>query len=125
MNNLDALRRVLPGCSVVALGDLAAELVLCASHAGQVPQERLDRLCATASALLDGATGRDAATVLGAAKGVGLDVATVLTGLETQIFVRSQVDRADVLCCVCARNVDITEAADLARSTLAEISAQH
>lgn len=125
MDNLDALRRALPGCSLVVLGDLSAELVLCASHAGQVPQERLDQLCLSASALLCGDLARRSALLIGAADHGRPDVAAVLTGLETQVFVRSQVDESDLLCCVCARYVDITEAADLARSTLAEISAQN
>lgn len=125
MDNLDALRRALPDCSMVALGDLSARLILCASHPGQVPQERLDRLCAAAAALLDGPGADGAATLLGAPADTGADLAVAMTGLECKLFVRSTVDRADVLCCVCAPNVDITEVADLARSTLADISAAH
>ncbi|MCB1364013.1 MAG: hypothetical protein KDK02_07820 [Rhodobacteraceae bacterium] len=124
MDNLDALRRALPGCSVVALGDLSAELVLCASHSGQVPQERLDSLCAAASALLGAPQAGRAARLMGAGAGRGPDMAVVMTGLDTRVFLRSPVDEADVLCCVCGRNVDITDAAELARSTLTEISAQ-
>ncbi|MFV0515352.1 MAG: hypothetical protein ACK5MY_17215 [Jhaorihella sp.] len=124
LDSLDALRRTLPGCSVVALGDLSAELVLCASHSGQMPQERLDGLCAAASALLSAPLASHEAQLLGAGNARGPDTAIVLTGLDTRVFVRSPVDEADVLCCVCTRNVDITDAAELARSILTEISAQ-
>ena len=65
-----------------------------------------------------------AARLMGAGAGRGPDMAVVMTGLDTRVFLRSPVDEADVLCCVCGRNVDITDAAELARSTLTEISAQ-
>lgn len=124
VERLDALRRAVPGCSVVALGDLSAALVLCASTAGRIPQERLDGLCAQAGRLLSGPLADAAGGLIGGGAG-GAQTAAILTRLEAQVFVRSAVDDADVLCCVCLPNVDISEVADLARTALAGLSAPH
>lgn len=111
-DHLDRFRKQLPGCSVAALGDLSARLVLCASHAEPVPRERLDRLCATAAVLLRSGTR--------AKPRVGV----VATALGTEVYVRSPVDDDDVLCCVCGRNMDITALTALAQETLSGLPVQ-
>jgi predicted regulator of Ras-like GTPase activity (Roadblock/LC7/MglB family) len=116
-DQLDDLRRAIPGCSAVVLGDLSAGLVLRASLARQMPQEELDRLCALAAAVLAGPV------AVAAANGSGADHAALLSGGNVRVFVRSPGDDADVLCCLCPPDVDITAAAALARSVLAGIAA--
>lgn len=116
---LDDLRRAIPGCSAVVLGDLSAGLVLRASLARQMPQEELDRLCALASAVLTGPV----AAAASATNGGGADHAAMLSGANATILVRAPGGDGDVLCCLCPPDVDITATAALARSALAGIAA--
>lgn len=117
-DELDGLRRAIPGCSAVVLGDMSARLVLRASLARQMPQETLDRICATAASLLTGPLA-DVAASEGSAGHVAL-----IGGGGVRIFVRSPADEADMLCCLCPPDVDINGAAGLARSALAAIAAR-
>lgn len=115
-DQLNTFRRALPGVSVVALGDMAAGLVLCASHDGNMPQERLDRLCQSAAALLAGPNEFTPETAS--------EMAVIASGLRTEVFVRSPIDADDVLCCVCEPDVDISGVARLARQTLSDMAGE-
>ncbi len=110
---LDALRKALPGCSAVVLGDMSADLVLCSSLRDERPQEWLDALCAAGSALLSGP--------LAGAAGGGVTWAAASSGGGVRMFLRLTEDGADVLCCVCAGDVDISGAIGLAGRALAAI----
>ncbi|WP_104008465.1 hypothetical protein [Jhaorihella thermophila] len=109
---LEEIRRTTEGCSVVALADLSTRLVLCAACSDKPPQERLDRLSIRAADLL----ARPSLP--------GADVASVVAGSCTEVFVRSAADADDVLCCVCGPNVDISELVRRARRGLADLAAR-
>jgi len=117
---LDGLRKNLPGCSVVALGDLSSQIVLCVSVQEQQPQEFLDQLCLSATALF----GDRFAGPTGEALGREPDEAIIMTADQTQVFIRSPNGDSDVLCCVFPKNVDITQVSGRVRTTFAELAAR-
>lgn len=120
---LEDLRAALPGCSLVAFGDLSSRLTLCVSASEKRPQEQLDALCVTAGRFLDGPMARRSTALLGGGKHIVLNEVAVLTTSDLQLYLRSENDDADVLCCVCSNTTNIQKAAKQARSTLLEISA--
>ncbi len=115
---LDDLRASLPGCSLVVFGDLFSQVTLCVSAQGKHPQEHLDALCATAGNLLSGPAAQSAATALGMPDASALKQAVILGQSDMQVFLRSPVEEADVLCCVSSPDGDIEAISDRARSTL-------
>ncbi len=98
---LDAVRGAVPGCFAAALADLSTGLVLLVSSVERLPQEVLDRLCATAADLLDGSRAQSAASLLGKP----CEAVEFLPG-STRSFLRSTVDPAEVLCCIGSADVD-------------------
>lgn len=92
--HLADLRAALPGCALVAYGDLSAKLMLRTNADTAWPQEQLDALCKTAGARFD-----LAAAVSDA--GPGPRHAVVMTARDTRVFVGSDSDDADLLACVC------------------------
>jgi len=115
---LDDLRGSLPGCSLVVFGDLFSQVTLCVSSRDKHPQEHLDSLCATAGNLLDGPAAQSAATALGMPDGSALKQAVILGPSDMQVFLRSPVEDADVLCCVSSPGGDIEATSARARAAL-------
>ncbi|MFY0661541.1 MAG: hypothetical protein JXR15_13705 [Shimia sp.] len=95
---LDALRSDIPGCQVAAFGDVAAHLILKASHDAAVPRERLDGLCGEAARCFA------ASESLGDPKAATQD-SIVLTAQDMRIYVRAQ-GRADFICVLCPLDCD-------------------
>lgn len=117
-DQLDAIHRDFPGCDVVAFADISARLMLCVNAANARPQEWLDRLCVTAADALDGPAAQ--------AFGQGADRVTesvVLTDETALAFVRSAEAPDDVLCCSCARDVDLDALLARARAELLRMDA--
>jgi len=114
--HLEDLRAGLPGCSLVAYGDLSANLMLRTSADRAWAQEHLDALCKTASARFDLAR-----SLRGTAEG-GPRHAIVLTERDTRVFVGSDQDEADLLCCVCSGTADAEDILTKATATLQDIS---
>lgn len=119
---LEDLRANLPGCSLAAFGDLKSKITFCISADAKPPQEKLDAICVTAAAFLDGPLARRTNAVLGGDRSRHLNEAVVLTPGNVQIFLRSHSDAADVLCCVCSGDTDFQTAVQIARATLCEIA---
>lgn len=115
---LEKLRTSLPGCDLVVFGDLFSQITLCVSARDKHPQEQLDALCVTAGNLLDGPAAHSAASALGMPDGNALDQAVIMSTSNMQIFLRSPVDDADVLGCVCSLDADIEFTTAQARSVL-------
>lgn len=117
VDELDKLRATLPGCTLVAFGDLGARIVLCASAAEKRPQEELDALCSAASTSLDGIA---LAPMLG---GSALSQAVAVGPGEIRVFLRSHLDPCDALFCCFTDQTDIREMVATGRATLHKISA--
>jgi len=119
--NLDQFRTSLPGCSLVVFGDLFSQITLCVSTRKKYPQEQLDSICVTAGNLLDGPLASKVAAIL-AKPGSNLSRAVILSPEDTQVFLRSPDEDADVLCCVGPLDLDVEKATKLAQSTFDDIS---
>ena len=95
---LEALRSDIPGCQVAAFGDVAARLILKASHDATVPREKLDGLCAEAARCFAMTEG------LGDPKASTQD-SIVMTAQDMRVYVRAQ-GRADFVCLLCPLDSD-------------------
>ena len=83
------------GIDAVAYVDMAAATVRASRSRIDEPQERYDRLCEAAIALLDGAEGEP-------------DEAVRLASTEALIVCRSSTDPEEALCLVCAPDADVS-----------------
>ena len=115
VDELDQLREANPGCQLVAFADLAAHMVLVTDSGTSHPREVLDALCGEAETLL-GAKGNPP---LGETPG---DTAVWATQASLRVFLRAPHEPNDVLCCVCAPNVNVGKLVANATACLERIS---
>lgn len=112
---LNELRIAVPECRLAAYIDLNAELVLTVSTAEKPPQETLDGLAETAAWIMPmGASPIEQCLF----DRPGPEEAIFLNVDDTLIFARSMAEPADVICCECARSVDVDRALASARMAL-------
>lgn len=116
---LDLLRRDLPGCTLVAYGDLDARLVLASSAAVHHPREVLDALCLAADTCLGGPGARVAAQALGLPRRTR---ATVLRDGRLSLFLRTEDEGSDALFCVFDGPTDAGASAMRAEKTLRDLA---
>ena len=119
---LDRLRAALPGCSLVVFGDLYSQITLCVSTRDKHPQEQLDSICVAAGHLLDSPAAARVASVMGVPDDGKLSRAVVLGPRETQVYLRSPIEDADVLCCLGNLEVDADHTTRQAHSAFKKIS---
>ncbi len=120
---LDSLRRDFPVCKLAAFADLSAGMVLASSADAPVPQERLDRLCATAAELLAGDSARRIAAVCAQPLDQWPAHAMAIDGEEIGLFLRSDHEASDALCCLVETAQDMEDFLVSARQKLDAISA--
>lgn len=120
---LDGLRRDFPGCKLAAFADLGAGMVLAASAAPRPPQERLDQLCGAAVELLAGdSAARVASICQEPAAGWPLH-AIAIDGQDICLYLRSEHEPTDALCCVVDPAEELEAFLPAARRNLDAISA--
>ena len=112
---LDALQNKFAGCETVAFADLSTQMILVTNSETQYRRETLDMLCAEAALAL----GSKNKPMLGDQAG---DAAFVATRNQLRIFLRASQEPSDVLCCVCAPDIDIAGFLSDARPCLEKIS---
>lgn len=105
---LEQLHADWDGCSAVVLVDLSAQMPLVSVTSSAAPQETLDQLCAEAVLLLP--LSQDGCALM------------ALAG-QTRIYLRSDSDPDDGLCCICAPDLAIAPFVAAARACLQQISA--
>lgn len=119
--DIERLRTSLSGCSLVAFGDASTRLMLRASQEKACHREYLDELCAQAANCFE---------VMGAVTETSGNVdqhgeqaceAIVLTSKNTRIFVKSEAEASDFLCCVCDTPRDLDAVVKAAKETLCKI----
>lgn len=115
VDELDALQHKFAGCDTVAFADLSTQMVLVTNSETPFRRETLDMLCAEAGLALGGQN----TPMLGDQTS---DTAFVATGNQLRIFLRAQAEPTDVLCCVCAPDLDVTAFLNDARACLEKIS---
>lgn len=105
MASLDALCAAVPGVETAVYMDMNQGTVLCASARVQVPQERLDTLCAMAATLLGQGEDRE-------------DEALILSATETLLLHRARRNAGEALGVVCAPGGDLADTLARTRETL-------
>ena len=106
LKDLKSLIEAGQGIGAVAYVDMAAATVLASTSSIDEPQERFDRLCEAAIALLDGAAGEP-------------DEAVRLASTEALVVCRSSTDPEEALCLACAPDADVSAVLGHARAAFA------
>lgn len=105
-----------PAARAVVFADLSSSMVLASQGRAEVTQELLDRLCRQARASFD-----DPLFGL-SVQAFGEPRCAVVMGPETvSVFVRSETDPADALCCLCDHGIDLAGFVAKLRDTLEQI----
>lgn len=94
---LDDMRRGVPGCSLVSFGDLSTGLMLRTSATSAPKQDYLESLLHQAG---KGFAASDAVFSQQNARS-DQDELVIATPKELRVFVRSERNASDVVCCVC------------------------
>ncbi|MFN4193760.1 MAG: hypothetical protein ACK4FR_12540 [Tabrizicola sp.] len=115
--SLGAVVKAFPQARLVAFADLSARMILTSTGPMMMTQEHLDRLCDQARSSFDdpmfslcvGAFGEPNAALL---LGPG----------NLRLFLRSEVEPADALCCICDPAIDLAAFVSKIRETLESIT---
>lgn len=99
-NELDALREEHDGCQTIAFGDLSTQMILVTDTKSTLPRETLNSLCAQ-GALALGRTDKQAVGTMPSRMALLADTTAL------RIFLRAEDEPNDVLCCICAPDVDV------------------
>ncbi len=118
---LQALRTAIPGCNLVAFGDLDARLLFRANHDRTIHRENLDKLCLEAVTCFEILKAIQDGTPASKGEDVPEEVIILSPG-EVKVFVISEVNKADFICLVCEPSCDSISAAALARQHLNRLS---
>lgn len=99
VNELDALREKYEGCTALAFADLSTKMILVTDSGSNLRREALDALCSEAALLL-GANGEPAFADHPSHR------AYVASTAQLRVFLRSDQEPNDVLCCICGPKTD-------------------
>ncbi|MFT4917133.1 MAG: hypothetical protein ACI9ND_003167 [Yoonia sp.] len=113
--DLDALFNQFPQCKTLAFADLSTNMVLVTNTNAPQRREALNALCADAAKSL----GKPGRPNFGEGQS---DTALIATRDQLTIFLRASGEPADVLCCVCQPDIDVSAFINAARPTLQKIS---
>ncbi len=116
--SLGAVIKAYPQTRVVAFADLSASMILASQGKDDVTQEHLEALCRQARASFD-----DPLFSL-SVEAFGEPHAAVVMGHDSvRVFLRSDSEPADALCCICDHAIDLAGFVAKIRKTLDQISA--
>jgi hypothetical protein len=116
-DDLGAVIKAFPEARLVAFADLSSRMILASQGRDDVTQEYLDRLCQQARSAFDDPLLALAVEAFGEPYG-----ALVLGEGDLRVFLRSESEPADAMCCICDPRVDLPEFLARVRETLAGIS---
>ncbi len=115
---LSSVTRAFPQARVVAFADLSSRMILASVGAEDTTQERLDKLCHQARVSFDDPLFTLSVEAFGEPHG-----AIVFDAAGVRVFLRSEIEAADALCCICDHGIDLGAFVTKIRATLNEISA--
>ena len=115
VDELDALKNGDAACEMIAFADLSTKMILVTDSAASRPREVLDALCHEAATLLGGRN----APILGTKP---VNSAIWATQSSVRVFLRAPGEPNDVLCCICAPNVNVGKFVARAAQCLDRIS---
>lgn len=117
VESLGAVVKAFPKARVVAFADLSSSMILASKGADDITQEHLDLLCQHARASFD-----DPLFAL-SVEAFGEPHAAMVVGEDSvRVFLRSESEPADALCCICEHGIDLTGFVARLRETLDGIS---
>jgi hypothetical protein len=110
--------KAFPQARVVAFADLSSRMILASQGKDDVTQEFLDRLCQQARTSFD-----DPLFSL-SVEAFGEPHTALIMGTDgIRLFLRSETEPADALCCICDHSIDLPGFVAKIRETLDKISA--
>ena len=114
---LGAVVKAFPQARLVAFADLSSRMILTSSGSLSTTQEFLDRLCDQARASFDDPLFGLSVEAFGEPRG------SVVMGPEAlRVFLRSDTEPADALCCICDHGIDLPAFVTKLRDTLESIT---
>jgi hypothetical protein len=117
IESLGSVIKAYPKARVVAFADLSSSMILASQGADDVTQEHLDRLCRQARASFD-----DPLFSL-SVEAFGEPHAALVVGEDSlRVFLRSESEPADAICCICEHGIDLPGFVAKIRETLDGIS---
>ncbi|TAG25887.1 MAG: hypothetical protein EAZ40_05150 [Rhodobacterales bacterium] len=117
-DSLGAVIKAFPQTRVVAFADLSSRMILASQGRDDVTQEFLDQLCQQARTSFD-----DPLFSL-SVEAFGEPHSALVIGPDgVRVFLRSENEPADALCCVCDHSIDLPGFVAKIRETLDKISA--
>jgi hypothetical protein len=116
-DDLAAVVKAFPEAKVVAFADLSSRMILASQGREDLTQEFLDQLCLQARASFD-----DPLLALSVEAFGEPNAALVLGAGEVRVFLRSDSEPADAMCCICAPGVDLPGFIAQVKETLAGVS---
>lgn len=117
VESLAGIVRAYPAARVVAFADLSSSMILASQGTLDMTQEHLDQLCRQARASFDDPLFALSVEAFGEPHG-----AVVLTDTEIRVFLRSEAEPADAICCICAPGIDLSGFVTKVRHQLDSIS---
>jgi hypothetical protein len=116
-DSLGAVVKAFPQARLVAFADLSSRMILSSSGSLSTTQEYLDKLCDQARASFD-----DPLFSL-SVEAFGEPHAAVVMGPEAlRVFLRSDTEPADAVCCICDHGIDLPAFVTKIRDTLDSIT---
>jgi len=107
-----------PQARVVAFADLSSRMILASQGRDDVTQELLDVLCQQARTSFDDPLFSLSVEAFGEPHG-----AVVMGSDSLRVFLRSESEPADALCCICDHSIDLAGFVAKLRTTLEGITA--
>lgn len=115
--SLGAVVKAFPQARLVAFADLSSRMILSSSGALRMTQEHLDGLCNQARASFDDPLFALSVEAFGEPHGA------IVMGADTvRVFLRSEEEPADALCCICDHSIDLGAFVTKIRETLESIT---
>lgn len=115
--DLGAVVKAFPQARLVAFADLSSRMILTSAGPLSTTQEHLDRLCNQARVCFDDPLFSLSVGAFGEPHG-----AVVMGPDSLRLFLRSEVEPADALCCICDPGIDLAAFVPKIRETLESIT---
>jgi hypothetical protein len=115
--SLGAVVKAFPQARLVAFADLSSRMILSSTGTLSTTQEHLDRLCDQARASFDDPIFALTVEAFGEPNG------SMVFGTDgVRVFLRSEAEPSDALCCICDHSIDLAAFVTKIRETLDSIT---
>lgn len=118
VENLAASCKDFPQARVVAFADLSSSTVLASQGRANVTQEHLNMLCSQARASFDDPLFSLSVEAFGEP-----NAAVIMDQVSVRVFLRSENDPADAICCICDHGIDLAAFVARVRDILEQLDA--